>query len=50
MKCAVGMDSGAIIYIPNFIKIDSGFKGFVCGGEGYTYRHSGIQTHTHTGR
>jgi hypothetical protein len=31
MKCAVEMGSGAMIYIPNFIKIGSAFKSLYGG-------------------
>jgi hypothetical protein len=32
MKYAVEMGSGAMIHIPNFIKIGSGFQKFMGGG------------------
>jgi hypothetical protein len=39
------MGSGAVIYIPSFIKIDSGVQKLI-GGD--TQTHTNIQTHTHT--
>jgi hypothetical protein len=38
MKYAVEMGSGAMIYIPSFIKIGSGIQKFMVGG-GYTHTH-----------
>jgi hypothetical protein len=32
MKCAVEMGSGAMIYIPSFINIDTGIQKFMGGG------------------
>jgi hypothetical protein len=32
MKYAVGMCSGAMLYIPSFIKIGSGIQKFIRGG------------------
>jgi hypothetical protein len=47
MKYAVEMGSGAVIYIPSFIKIDSGIQKLMKGREiSLTHTH----THTHTGR
>jgi hypothetical protein len=40
MKHAVEMGSGAMIYIPNFIKIGSGIQKLIGGID--------TQTHTHT--
>jgi hypothetical protein len=33
MKYAVEMVSGAMIYVPNFIKIDSGIQKFIKGAQ-----------------
>jgi hypothetical protein len=33
MKYAVEIGSGAMIYIPNFIKIDSGIRKLIGGGD-----------------
>jgi hypothetical protein len=38
MKYAVEMGSGAMIYIPSFIKIGSGVQKLI--GEGGIYRHT----------
>jgi hypothetical protein len=38
------MGSGAVIYVPSFIKTDSGVRKLIRGGGGYTDTH----THTHT--
>jgi hypothetical protein len=43
MKCAVEMGSGGMIYIPSFIKIDSGIQNF-WGGDIQAHRYSGAQT------
>jgi hypothetical protein len=43
MKYTVEMGSGAMIYIPSFIKIDSGIQKLM-GEGGFTHTH----THTHT--
>jgi hypothetical protein len=40
MKCAVGMDSGAMIYVPSRIKIDSGIQKLI-GWKGFTHRQHG---------
>jgi hypothetical protein len=39
MNHAVEMGSGALIYIPSFIKTGSGIQTLL-GGGGYTYRHT----------
>jgi hypothetical protein len=36
------MGSGAVIYVPSFIKIGSGIQKLISGGEG-----GGVHTHTH---
>jgi hypothetical protein len=36
MKYAVEMGSGAMIYIPSFIKIGSDIRKLISGGRGYT--------------
>jgi hypothetical protein len=33
MKCAVGIDSGGIINMPSFIRVDSGFQKLQGGGD-----------------
>jgi hypothetical protein len=38
MKYAVEMGSGAVIYIPSFIKIGSGFQKLIRGGHRHTER------------
>jgi hypothetical protein len=43
MKYAVEMGSGAIIYIPNFIKIGSGIQMLMGGG--YTDTQAGGRSH-----
>jgi hypothetical protein len=40
-KNAIEMGSGAMIYIPSFIKIDSGIQKLVKGGDRQTDRHDG---------
>jgi hypothetical protein len=40
MKYAIEMGSGAIIYMPSFIKIGSGMKKLL--GWGYAYRNTDI--------
>jgi hypothetical protein len=40
MKYAVGMGSGAMIYIPSFIKIGSGIQKLI-GGDTQTHRQHG---------
>jgi hypothetical protein len=39
MKYAVGMGSGAMIYIPSFIKIDSGIQKLIVGAGGIHTQH-----------
>jgi hypothetical protein len=39
MKYAVEMGSGAMMYVPSFIKIGSGIQKLM-GGGGYTRRHT----------
>jgi hypothetical protein len=40
MKYAVEMGSGAMIYIPSFVKIDSGIQMLLGGGGEFTHRHT----------
>jgi hypothetical protein len=44
-ELAVEMGSGAMIYVPSFIKIGSGIQKLIGGG--YTYRHA--DTHMQEG-
>jgi hypothetical protein len=46
MKYSVEMGSGAMIYIPSFIKIDSGIENLVWGGRD-SQKHS-IKSHKPT--
>jgi hypothetical protein len=41
MKYAVQMGSGAMIYIPSFIKIGSGIRKLMWGGDSQTHRQHG---------
>jgi hypothetical protein len=41
MKYTAEMDSGVMIYIPNFIKIGSGIEKLMGRGESETYRQHG---------
>jgi hypothetical protein len=41
MKYAVGMGSGAMIYVPGFINIGSAILKLIGGGETQTHRHHG---------
>jgi hypothetical protein len=41
MKYAVEMGSGAVIYVPSFIKIDSGIQTLMGG---YIHTHTHIRT------
>jgi hypothetical protein len=45
MKYAVEMGSGAMIYIPNFIKIDSGIQKPIGEIHRYTHRMERTQTY-----
>jgi hypothetical protein len=42
------MVSGAIIYIPYFIKIDSGIRKLIGGNTQTRIKHIPTHTHTHT--
>jgi hypothetical protein len=41
------MESGAVIYVPNFIKIDSGIQKLI-KGDTQTHKHTHIHTQTAT--
>jgi hypothetical protein len=41
MKHAVELGSGAMLYIPNFIKIGSSIQKFMGGGDTQTHRRHG---------
>jgi hypothetical protein len=43
MKYAVGMRSGGMMYIPNFIKTGSGIQKLI-GGDTHTHTHTHTQT------
>jgi hypothetical protein len=45
MKYAVGMGSGAMMYIPSFIKTGSGIQKLIGG---YTYRHTARWSYKNT--
>jgi hypothetical protein len=47
MKSAVEMGSGAMIYIPGFIKIDSGIQKVMEGG-GFADRQTAWRSHKRT--
>jgi hypothetical protein len=36
VKYAFDMGSGAMIYVPSFMKLDSGIQKFIFGGQGVT--------------
>jgi hypothetical protein len=42
MKCAIEMGSGAMIYIPSFIKIGSGIQKLITG-DTYVHRRHGYR-------
>jgi hypothetical protein len=48
MKYAIEMDSGAMIYILNFIKIGSGIQKLIGGG--FTDIQAGWNSHTYLGK
>jgi hypothetical protein len=42
MKYTAEMSSGAVMYIPSFIKIGSGIQKFIGGGGGGSQTHSKV--------
>jgi hypothetical protein len=48
MRYATGMDSGAMIYIPSFVKIDLGIQNFKGRAQRQRERHIHTQNHTKT--
>jgi hypothetical protein len=44
MKCTVELDSGAMIYMPSYVKIGSGIEKLIgCGGDVETHRQRGLR-------
>jgi hypothetical protein len=48
MKYAVEMGSGAMIYVPSFIKIDATIQKLIWGGGGYTDTQAAWRSHKRT--
>jgi hypothetical protein len=48
MKYAIEMGSGAMIYMPSFIKIGSGIQKLITGFHRNTYKHTAWRSHKPT--